>query len=932
MANSRIKGITIEIGGDTTKLERALKGADKASRDLNLQLKDINRSLKFNPGNAELIAQKQRVLGESIKNTSAELKLLKQAQREASEQLKRGEIGKDRYDALVREILRAEKQLKSYTNQSKELVRVSKEQSTGLDGLRRSVGDIGDSTKKSAEEFERLNMALKLDPKNVEVISQKQEFLRENIKKSVDEIKRLNEKQESLNELLSSGKLSKSEYQDLTVDIQRAKKELQDFQNVMKGQSGLNKLGDDMQDFGKKSADLGKRLAPVSAVSAGMLVGATKQAMDFESSMAGVRKTVDLSDDEFKKMAEDIQAMSERLPAGANEIAGVVESAGQLGIQKENLLSFAKAMIDLGEATNLSSEEGASQLAQFANITRMSQGDFDRLGSTIVGLGNNFATTEADIVAMGMRLAGTGSQIGLTQAEIMGLATSMSSVGIEAEAGGSAMSAVMNKINNAVALGGDALNDFSKVAGVSSAEFANVWKNKPAEAIAMFVDGLKRIDDSGANVNLALRELNISGIRETDMLNRLTGASGILNEAFTMSNELFSENTALTNEAEQRYATTESKVAMLKNSFVGMGVEVGEKLLPMMVVFVDALKQLLQGFNNLPDGVQGFIGIFLILVSAISPLLIVIGQMSIGLGALLKLFPAVGGVAAKLAPVFSGISLSTVALVVAVVAVGVLVGKVIYEIVTHFEELKEGVIVRFQLIEARINEFKANVGLFFTNIKNAIFGFVSSVVGKCQEFRNKTVEVLTGAFNSIKEIYDEFKKAISERAKNTVENIKRPFKEGLENLKNIVKNALDSILGFFRNIKLPEIKIPKIKIPHFTIKGGFSISPPSVPKFGISWYKNGGIFTKPTVFNTPYGFKGVGEAGAEAVLPLDRLRDIIRDVMGEGAGQGDITLNVNLNNANIRSEEDVQNMARLVYDLFSREMSKRKRGRGLSVV
>src|SRR5690606_26117487 len=126
-------------------------------------------------------------------------------------------------------------------------------------------------------------------------------------------------------------------------------------------------------------------------------------------------------------------------------IAGVAECARQLGIETDNILEFTRVMIDLGEATNLTAEQAATELARFANITQMSQKDFDKLGSSIVDLGNNFATTEAEIVEMGMRLAGAGVQIGLTEPQIKALATAMSSVGIEAEAGGSAMTQVMKK-------------------------------------------------------------------------------------------------------------------------------------------------------------------------------------------------------------------------------------------------------------------------------------------------------------------------------------------------------------------------------------------------------------------------------------------------------------------------------------------------------
>ena len=166
-----------------------------------------------------------------------------------------------------------------------------------------------------------------------------------------------------------------------------------------------------------------------------MGTAAVNAQVKWESAFAGVKKTVDGTTEQMAALEKGIKDMSLALPSSAEEIAAVAESAGQLGIQTDNILGFTRTIIDLGNATNLVGEEGASQLAKFTNITQMSQKDFNRLGSTIVALGNNMATTEADIVSMAMRLAGAGKQVGMTEADIMSFSAALSSVGIEAEAG-----------------------------------------------------------------------------------------------------------------------------------------------------------------------------------------------------------------------------------------------------------------------------------------------------------------------------------------------------------------------------------------------------------------------------------------------------------------------------------------------------------------
>jgi TP901 family phage tail tape measure protein len=396
----------------------------------------------------------------------------------------------------------------------------------------------------------------------------------------------------------------------------------------------LVKSGDHIQQFGKKVSDFGGTLtkgvtAPLLA-SAGFAV---KAAVDYESAFAGVRKTVDATEGEYKKMSNAIREASKTMPASAADIARVAESAGQLGIKKQNIVDFSKTMIDLGESTNMTADEAATAMARFANIVQMPQSEFRRLGSTIVDLGNNFATTESEIMEMGLRLAGTGHLVGLTEPQIMAVATAMSSVGINAEAGGSSFSRVMQKINTQVLSGGKKLELFAKVSGMSAKDFAHEWKTEPQIALLAFLDGLKKVKESGGDVTQTLKELGIKSTQEVDTMQRMAGAGDLLSRALKTANGAWKENTALTNEAKKRYETTESQLKIFKNQITDLAIEFGGPLLKAMNSGLQAAKPWIQkladmakAFSEMSEAQQQNIIKWGLLAAGAGPALSILGK------------------------------------------------------------------------------------------------------------------------------------------------------------------------------------------------------------------------------------------------------------------------------------------------------------------
>lgn len=499
--------------------------------------------------------------------------------------------------------------------------------------------------------------------------------------------------------------------------------------NVFKSEGAT--VTDKLTGLGSAFTSAGKTLTKnVTVPLAGLGTVATKAAVDFESAFTGVRKTVDATEEEFAALSDGIKKMSSTMPQSASEIAGVMEVAGQLGVRgTDSLLQFTKTMVMLGDATNLSSEEAATSIARVMNIMGTSSEDVSRFGATIVDLGNNFATTESEIVAMTNRLAAGGKLAGLTEAELMALATAMSSVGIEAEAGGTAMTQTFNEIEKAVATGGEKLAEFARVSGMTSKEFATAWETSPITAIQSFITGLGKLDESGESAVLVLDNLGLTGIRQSNMLKSLGLASDLLADSIDTANKAWEENTALVNEAETRYGTTESKLAMLRNSAQNLAASFGELLTPML----DSLNQLLQKaigwLSSLTDEQKQVIVDILSVIAVVGPLLLIIGKVIGFVTNLISLLPTLKALFMGLNAIMAANPIGLI-----ITAIAALVAAFIYlwnnceEFRQFWIDLWEGIKAVFNAVVDWFDQAIQDVISFFKNLPTKIGQFLDEVV------------------------------------------------------------------------------------------------------------------------------------------------------------------------------------------------------------
>lgn len=355
------------------------------------------------------------------------------------------------------------------------------------------------------------------------------------------------------------------------------------------GEAGgkIHNFGYGMEQVGSKAT----RALTVPIAAAAAACGAV--AIEIDTSLTSVRKTVDGTEEQYNQLKEAAIEFSKTNAVSASQILDIQALGAQLGYSIDELQEFGEVVSGLDIATNMSAEEAATELAQFANIMGMSHDQTRNFGSTIVELGNNFATTEADISHMAMRIAGAGKSIGLTESDVLGLATALSSMGIEAEAGGTAISTIMSNIDKAVATNAGSVKTWAQTANMSVDEFTAAWGNDAVGALSAVLVGMDSATAAGGNMSQMLEDLGIDSIRQTDTMKRLANNSEFLGKAVETANQAWVENSALQAEVDNRNQSMAARFEMLKNKVTAVAEKVGTPLVNAALEFVDAAEPVL---------------------------------------------------------------------------------------------------------------------------------------------------------------------------------------------------------------------------------------------------------------------------------------------------------------------------------------------------
>ena len=670
----------MKFRADTKELTSGLKQAESSLKALRAELKLNETQMKGTGESTDTLEKREKLLQKELEASGQKVELLTGKMEAAKDIFGENSIEANNWSAKLADAKRAqeaisqelsqtsaklEEQKNAETQLSAEQLKAAEEarkQAEAEEQLKAAVGQTDNKIQELDQELQLNETKLEGAKNKTDLLRERQKLLGQESKAAADKTKIL---QDALDECAREVGEDSEKYAELKAELMDSKIKQEEIRNEIKKTSeelknqktAIQTFGEGLGKFGEETEKVGQNLKVVSTAAAGALGASGAAAIQFESAFAGVKKTSDEVFDangkcvySYQQLEDGIRSMAKEIPASTTEISQVAEAAGQLGIKTQDVLGFTRVMIDMGNSTNLSAEDAATSIAKFANITGLAADTsmtadekYKKMGSTIVDLGNNYATTEADIMNMATNLASAGTQVGMSESDILALATALSSVGMEAQAGGTAFSKALIEMQLAVETNSDSLKDWADVAGMSTSEFSKKFKEDATGALEAFIEGLSKC---GGESDSAIKVLNDMGITETrmrDALLRSANASDVFTSAISTGKNAWEENTALTNEASKRYETTASKLAIMKNNLYDAGITLGNIFLPMIAEGTQKIMGLTQKINNLDSGQQRMILGIVGIVAVLSPLLIGIGKVSIGISSIIGLGSKISG-------------------------------------------------------------------------------------------------------------------------------------------------------------------------------------------------------------------------------------------------------------------------------------------------
>lgn len=557
-------------------LKEELDNISGISQILKNEFKTLESALKLDPGNIDNINQVSKNLTEQM------------------------ELAENRATSLQKAISRLEDSGISDANKStKQLAEAAQLAESRYEKATQAVTDLAAELQKARENAIALEAA---SGKGSNEYKEQQA----QVKALEQELKKLVEVQEQASHALDTAR-SEQELNSLRTQLKATNTEMGELQGQMSGLTAKSSVANSaIKSIGMTA------YATVSPAFMQLGYSSINAADQIDSAFRNMKKTVNGTEEDFNNLRDAAIEFSRTNAVSADTILNIESMGGQLGIAVENLEAFGEVVSNLDIATNMEADVIAEKLGQLNGIMPDINDNYEAFGDALVRLGNNMPAQESAIMDITSRIGSMGSIVGMTTPEILAWATAIASTGQGSESAGTAISNTMSDIETAVSSGGDKLEAFAEIAGMSAQEFADAWNNTPSDAMQAFIEGLKRINDEGGSVDGTLQSLGITGVRQKQALQGLTQTCDTLNDSLTMSEDAWNgvgdewgEAGDAAREAAQKSEGFSGTLQILKNSAAELGYEFGQALIPFMEAATTAIQVFTDAFKAAPDPIKG---------------------------------------------------------------------------------------------------------------------------------------------------------------------------------------------------------------------------------------------------------------------------------------------------------------------------------------
>lgn len=916
---SRIKGITVEIGGDTTGLDKALKQVNSTIRTTQSSLRDVNRLLKLDPKNTELLAQKQKMLKNAITATKEKLDTLKTAQEQAKAQLESGDLGQNKYDALQREIVETEQKLKGLQQEAINTNAVfSKMDAAGaaftkagdaitgagqkIMPVSLAVGGLGALAVKTAGDFDeamsKVSAISGATGEDFQALRDKAREMGEKTKFSATDAAN------AMNYMAMAGWKSKDMISGIDGIMNLAAASGEDLALTS------DIVTDALTAFGLSAKDSGHFADILAAASSNANTNVSMMGETFKycAPIAGAlgfsaedtAEAIGLMANSGIKSTQAGTALRTVMTNLSKDFTISGKSIGEVTVATTNadgsMRSLSDILGDCREAFSGLSESEKAQAAEslvgkhamsgFLALMNAAPADIEKLSSAI---DNCDGSAEKMAETMQDNLPG---QLTILKSQLQELAISI----------GDALMPTIRKLVTWLQ------NFVDKLNGMDEGTRNTIIK------IGLFIAALGPalivIGKLTSSIGSLITTFSSVGKAVTGFMVNMGGMSGLISKigaaiggisapvvaVVAIIGTLVAAFVHLWNTSEGFRDSIIGTWNSIKEAFSNFASGITERINALgfdFQSFGELVSTIWNGFTELlaPVFENAFSAIAAILQGALD-ILTGIFDIFAGLfsGNWSQLWNGIKEVFSGIWTAISGIFTSVWEAIKGVTNTvlswfGTNWSEVWTAIKTFFENTWNGIVSFFtgiwegikSVVTGAVSAVSNTVSSVFTAISttassiwNGIKNMISGVVGGIKS-------TVSNVFNGVKSTVTNIFNGIKSTATSVWNGIKSAITAPIEAAKNTIKGIIDKIKGFFSGL---HIELPHIKLPHFSISGGFSIVPPRVPHLSIDWYKEGGIMTRPTLFGmNGSALMAGGEAGSEAILPLKSFYDKLEGML-----------------------------------------------------